>query len=150
MNWDYIAGFMDGEGSIIKKPKRNGFRIMIPQTNEEVLEKIKQFVGSGFIYEVKKRKTHWKDSWMYAITSNKGVYNFLLKAGNKLIVKKKLANKAVKIIKDLLKKEDERINLRKHRIKKAKKMRGTGYTYRQIGKALKIDFGYARRIILLK
>jgi len=42
MNWDYLAGFLDGEGSIIIKPPR--VRLYISNTNKEVLEKIRDFV----------------------------------------------------------------------------------------------------------
>jgi len=39
MDWRYVAGFFDGEGSIVAPPVRR-HRIFVPQTNEEVLKKI--------------------------------------------------------------------------------------------------------------
>jgi hypothetical protein len=48
MNWSYIAGFIDGEGWI--GYTNNYPRIVITQKNKIVLEKIKEFVGNGYIY----------------------------------------------------------------------------------------------------
>lgn len=68
MTREYIVGFFDGEGCIhISKGK---VRIVISQTNEAVLLKIKEFVGFGCVYKEKKRKDHHKDSWCYRTTGN--------------------------------------------------------------------------------
>ena len=58
MNWSYIAGFFDGEGSVAHNGK--GFRITIAQTDLEILNLIKDFTGVGHVIEVTKRKKHWK------------------------------------------------------------------------------------------
>ncbi len=69
MDWNYIAGFFDGEGSILKHDPTN-YRISIPQTNEEVLQKIKTFSNMGNIFKTRKRKEHWKDSWVYSVAND--------------------------------------------------------------------------------
>lgn len=145
MNWDYIAGFFDGEGTLVGR--RRGFRIGITQTNKKVLEEIKNFSKIGHICKITKRKFHWKDSWVYFIAKQSDVYVFLEKIKPKLIVKKKLVDKAIKILKVYLETEKrKKLNL-KIRIKEAKNLRGKGLSYREIGKKLSIDFGYARRLI---
>jgi len=146
MDWSYIAGFFDGEGSITKIG--NGFRITIPQANLSVLKKIKKFVRKGYIIKVTKRKKHWKDSWVYYMAKQKDINNFLKKIFPFLVVKRNLASKVldklVKILENMEAKNKKRVLV----INKSKKLRKKGLTYRQIGKQLGIDFGYARRIIL--
>ncbi|MBI2003578.1 MAG: LAGLIDADG family homing endonuclease [Parcubacteria group bacterium] len=145
MNWDYIAGFVDGEGSITKKGNR--IRILVSQTNKKVLDEIAKFSGTGFVYKVTKRESHWKDAWVYAVIGNKNVHKFLKSTKEKLIVKKKKAKSALRTLEDFFRKEKTRIGLKNYRIKTGKKLRIQGLTYRQIGKKLNTDFGYIRRLI---
>jgi len=146
MNRDYIAGFFDGEGSLTKY--KNGYRIFITQTNKEVLEEIQDFVRVGNIYEVGKRKAHWKDCWVLSITNHKNVYLFLKKIGPKLVIKRKLAEEAIKVVENSLKEMERKKLIFINRKKEAKKLRKKGLSYRQIGEIMSIDWGYARRIIL--
>ena len=146
MNWNYIAGFFDGEGSVAHNGM--GFRISIPQTSEEVLNKIRRFTKIGFVIPVKKRKSHWKDSWVYYIASKKDVYYFLNKAVLHLIVKKDLTLKVMSLLKkQLLRMQDKKKTHDKRKIE-AKLLRLKGWDYRKIGKKLNIDWGYARRLVL--
>jgi len=89
MNWDYIAGFFDGEGCITYGRSKR-YRIMISQTHKEVLESIRDFVGVGYVVEVAKRKSHWKDSWVFYIAKQEDSLKFtllhpLLKSKNSLL-----------------------------------------------------------------
>ncbi len=145
MNWNYVAGFFDGEGTLVGR--RKGFRIAITQTNKKVLEKIKNFSEIGHICNITKRKLHWKDSWIYFVAKQSDVYLFLKKVEPILIVKRELANKAVKALEIYLKNEKRKRLILEIKIKKAKDLRNKGLTYREIGKRLSIDFGYARRLI---
>jgi len=146
MNWSYIAGFFDGEGSVAHNGM--GFRISIPQTSEEVLNKIRRFTKIGFVIPVKKRKSHWKDSWVYYIASKKDVYYFLNQAVPYLIVKKDLTLEAMSLLKkQLLRMQDKKKTHDKRKIE-AKLLRLKGWDYRKIGKELNIDWGYARRLVL--
>jgi len=146
MAWSYIAGFFDGEGSLVHNKK--GFRIFITQTNQEVLEKIKTFTNFGYVIKISKRKPHWKDSWLYFIAKQEDIYQFLISTSSLLIVKKELILKAIPQLKDALFKQQQRKKKFYRRIKMSKKLREKGYSYRKIGKILKIDFGYARRLSL--
>ena len=53
MDWNYLAGFLDGEGSIIIKPPR--VRLYISNTNKDILNQIKDFVKCGSVFEVKRK-----------------------------------------------------------------------------------------------
>ena len=66
MNWEYIAGFFDGEGNLQMHPIRKDGKIRAYQlltriysTNKEVIEKIKDFLGGkGHIYIKKASKNN--------------------------------------------------------------------------------------------
>ncbi len=146
MKWEYIAGFFDGEGSIIRK--RSGYALMIPQTNITVLNAIKSFTGVGNVYPVKKRKSHWKDAWVYCVTDYSGVILVLKGMVNNLVVKKDLAIFALAKLDQLVIMIQDRKKLHLFRKNKARKLRKAGLTFRSIVKILNIDYGYARRLIL--
>ena len=147
MSWEYIAGFVDGEGSIVKT-KPTLYRVLIPQTHEGVLIAIKEFSRLGYIYKCATRKAHWKDNWVYAISRRNDVLSFLKKVSPYLIVKKELVERCIPIISDLSKKAKERERKLQKRVKVCKILREQGATYREIAHKLKIDFGYARRLFL--
>lgn len=147
MNWNYIAGFFDGEGTV-NRCENDRYKIGITQTNKAVLEEIQQFSGLGYIHRIKKRKSHWKDAWLYYISKQEDVYKFLSRISNKSIVKRKTIIKILPELKgkiERMKKQKIKIVERK---RVAKHLREIGFSYRKIGKKLRIDWGYARRLIL--
>jgi len=146
MNWSYIAGFFDGEGSVTHNGK--GYRITVPQTNEDVLNKIRDFAGVGHVIKLRKREIHWKDSWLYYIASKKDVCVFLERMLPYLVLKKRLAISAIPELKRQLIWMKDKKDLYNKRKVEAKKLRKIGMDYRAIGKKLKIDWGYARRLVL--
>lgn len=149
MDWRYIAGFVDGEGSIIKNGE-NDYRIAIPQTHEGVLRAIQDFTGMGNICQVAKRKAHWKESWVYCIARQEDTLIFLKRIYPYLIVKKDIAQRTIPIAARIVSNQRKnKLRLQK-KIKACKFLRETGLSYRQIGKKLKVDHGYARRLILYK
>ncbi|MEK6906531.1 MAG: LAGLIDADG family homing endonuclease [Nanoarchaeota archaeon] len=95
MNWDYLAGFIDGEGSIIISPPR--IRLYISNTNREVLEKIRNFVNCGKVYEInmKNRNKKWNNQYCWTICSHKDVLKILINLRGKLVVKKEVCEKAI-------------------------------------------------------
>jgi len=149
IDWRYIAGFVDGEGSFTKNGETD-YRISVPQTHEWVLLAIKNFTKMGNICEPRIRKPHWKKGWTFYVAKQVDVLRFLRSVYPYLIVKKELARKLIPVIADITK----RIRDRKEHLQKiterCKFLRRKGWSYRKIGKALKIDHGYARRIILFR
>jgi len=149
MTWEYIAGFVDGEGSIVVNDSTD-YRIVIPQTHLGVLEEIKLFANMGYIYECKKRQAHWKDAWGLAVARQKDVLYFLEKIEPYLIVKKHLAQKYIPLLRRIVEdRNSKKENLLKI-IKTCKVLRSQGWTYRALGKKFNRDHGYIRRLILKK
>jgi hypothetical protein len=98
MDWSYFAGFLDGEGSILLIPPR--VRLYISNTNKDVLEKIKRFVGCGRVYHIKRNNEKWLPQYGWAIGNHKDVLRILENIENKLIVKRELCIKAIFYIKN--------------------------------------------------
>ena len=141
MNECYIAGFFDGEGSLTIN--KNRFRISIPQTNYEVLEKIKLFFNFGQIYKTKKQKEHHKDAWVYTITNNSDVLKFIKCIAIYLVVKKELIYSSIILLEKMVKEKDK-INKQKD-IDKIKiiELVNSGLSYRKIEKII----GFSRQKI---
>lgn len=146
MTWDYIAGFIDGEGSIVRR--KRSYSIYISQTNQQVLVEICNFIGRGHVYPISKRKAHWKDAWMYIAGANEDTYYILSHVSNRLIVKKEHASNVLSNIEKRSSEIKEQKLVLERRIREAKRLRQLGWSYRKIGKKLNTDWGYVRRLIL--
>ena len=149
INWSYIAGFADGEGSFVKYGETD-YRISVPQTNEKVLRAIQFFTKFGNICKTKKRKTHWKDNWVYSVARQEDVLVFLKNVYPYLIVKKEMARKVIPIIAEIVAANRRKKDNLQKKIRTCKLLREKKLSYRSIGKKLKIDHGYVRRLILFK
>lgn len=148
MTWEYIAGFFDGEGTIANNGK--GFRIGIPQTNITVLKDIQKFTNFGNICKITKRKSHWKDSWVYYVAKQECVYLFLRSIYPFLIVKKKNASIAISKLKHITKLQHQRRKKFEEKLRKALALRSKGLSYWRIGLEMNLDRGYVRRLIIGK
>ena len=91
MNLDYIAGFVDGEGSICINKGTNNPLIQIAQANEDVLNVMRDLVGKGRVYKQKcyQPEKH-KQVFNWVITGLDAI-EFLETISSKLIIKKKEA-----------------------------------------------------------
>lgn len=146
MNWGYVAGFFDGEGSLTHNG--SGFRVTIPQTHLIVLKAIKNFSGVGNVFALTKRKAHWKDAWAYNISRQEDIQFFLTKIQPFLIVKFQKVSRVLPRI-TIIVAEQKRRSRHAHKLKYAvRKLRKAGLVWREIGRRLGIDFGYARRLYL--
>lgn len=94
MNWDYIAGFFDGEGNLHITPlKKNDItiayqlKVRLYSSDEKVLLEIKNFVGYGSIYLKK-----GSDVYELNIVKKENVYCFLTNILNKLVIKRDQTN----------------------------------------------------------
>jgi intein/homing endonuclease len=129
MNWDYLAGFLDGEGSIIIKPPR--IRLYISNTNKGVLDEIAKFVKCGRIYEINRKLEKWKRQYGWTIANHKDCLRILEGLNGKLIVKNDLCIKAIEYIK----------NKRWHGeyISKEELKRYNGIPYRKVAKLIGVS-----------
>ncbi len=146
MTWAYIAGFFDGEGSLSRNG--NGFRVTIPQTNVEVLCTIQRFAGYGNVIHVTKRQRHWKESWIYAVAKQEEVLHFLHRIGPYLVVKRNLVKAALPGIAQMVAQYRHEMVRRKQQFRTAVSLRKRGWTYRDIGRRLGMDWSWTRRIIM--
>lgn len=64
----WAAGLLEGEGSFtFKGSGRTAVRVHCQMTDRDILERLQGIFG-GQIYEVAKRKNHWKDCWVWILT----------------------------------------------------------------------------------
>lgn len=133
MTNEYIAGFFDGEGSIIRF--KGKVKLQITQASRPVLEMIKFHFGFGSINELKKRKPHWKDAWVFIVTNNRDCLAMLNNIAPYLVVKKQQALQAI----DYLNKWCEKKSDWEHRNEKAIEMVKAGMSYRKIQNETKIS-----------
>jgi len=70
----YLAGFIDGEGTITIARSRNCYtiRVLVTNTDLDVLEWIKKVVGKGSIRKTKKRYENWNDCYVWALDTTYG------------------------------------------------------------------------------
>jgi len=146
MTWEYIAGFFDGEGTIAHNG--NGYRVVIPQTNLEVLEEIHAFTGIGHVSQVTKRKSHWKDAWIYYIAKQEHVLQFIGHVDALLIVKKNAAECAIADLIPEVERQQAIVEKRRQRLSEAKALREEGLTFREIGSRIGLNWSYVRRALL--
>lgn len=145
MDWKYIAGFFDGEGTLTKTEKR--YRIYITQINFAVLDQIRKFATVGSVKKLTKRKEHWRDAWVFYITDKYKIQSFLASVQPHLIVKSQITAEALQEIEKKIQFDAKRKSIKTQRIKLIKKLRSQGFTYRDIGEKLNIDWGYARKLM---
>lgn len=48
-SWAYLAGLLDGEGTIYRNPKRRGYRVMVYQKDPMVLHRLVDLFGIGMV-----------------------------------------------------------------------------------------------------
>jgi len=73
MEWSYVAGFFDAEGSIAfyDRKIRSPVVIQIVNTNKAVIEKIKNFINVGYVYEkrYKENSKHFGKKIVYSFNA---------------------------------------------------------------------------------
>lgn len=94
----YIAGIIDGEGSIIflhKNKKRPTIRLTVPNTSKALIDWLKRKTGTGSIIEKTGRKQNHSKQFIWSCYSQ-NAKKILEQCLPYLVVKKKLAEKAIK------------------------------------------------------
>lgn len=74
----YVAGILDGEGSITIQPYANN-RVMVrvASTDIDILHKVHNFTGVGTVYERKTKQLNRKPSWEWVVTNQQHVLTLL-------------------------------------------------------------------------
>jgi len=138
MNWDYLAGIFDGEGSIMYKPN-GGVCFQISNTNREVLEEIKKFLKGGYIRFYDRKPGVWKPAGVYIITDHVKVLKILNKLKTRTIIKQTKVKEKINFIENKVWRND----ILKINLIKARKLKKEGLSYTQIGKELGITRQWA-------
>ena len=101
MNWEYLAGFFDGEGNInlIKVKKWYFFQVRIYNTNEEILKEIVNFLAYGRVYH-RRRSDRRNDMYELYLAKKEYVQKFLEGVYPFLIIKKSQANFVLDCLKE--------------------------------------------------
>lgn len=144
MNWNYIAGFFDGEGCLSihnRRGKRGGgiqYQLSLTQTDRKVLDQIQKFINAGKVYESdSKGNKKWKPCWLKAyalrISKRKDILSFLDNIEDKIIVKKEEMQNKKKILLDLDKKRNKKIEQIKADLQTCKEMRENNKTWKEVG-----------------
>jgi len=90
LDWGYLGGFIDAEGSFVNRSGKHQKAVLIYNTNFEVLKEIKGFLGSGCILHPKKPRGHFGDKPIYVYQWTKADSNiapYLQKLAPHIIVK---------------------------------------------------------------
>ena len=131
MNWDYIAGFFDGEGCLYKNPRgKHSYAISIAQKDKKTLENIKEFLDSQNI-----------TCWISPFNKKSRVYQLFLKGyiSNKIFlqnIRNKTFFKTKKIQNALLDMRKKWTDLSTFEIDQIRILREYGFTQKHIGKLL--------------
>jgi hypothetical protein len=101
LSLDYIAGIIDGEGTITfcvaKKLLANGYlskslntRVKVPNCDVRLLKMLKKQFG-GYLFPVKRRSKKHRIVWIWELCSARTVIPFLTQIEPRLIIKRKQA-----------------------------------------------------------
>lgn len=132
MNWEYIAGFFDGEGCITKSNKRfNGYQVIISQKEKHILDKIQEFLLvydiRSAIYANKKHGTQKNFVYSLYIRGQQCVFDFLSNVFPLIYIKKEKAIKALKEAKKVIARKNAREDTLNKAIETWKQGFGYGY-----------------------
>ncbi len=141
MNWSYVAGFFDGEGSVRLTQRK--VILTIANTNKHVLDEITKFVGYGKVYSDrrKKIKPKWNRAYVYAIQRYRGAFEFLNHILSYLYVKRKVVKLILRELKIRIEKFERETEFRQHVRRKIRKMIKQGHSYRETAKKLRVGRG---------
>lgn len=90
----YLAGIIDGEGTIDKQSGRGFWRVSVGNTNKDLIDWLHGIVPYSKVTKNKLR-FHWKQSWRWALLSNIKVFRLLQVVSEFLIVKRLKAMEAL-------------------------------------------------------
>jgi hypothetical protein len=98
MNWDYVAGFFDGEGSLtfIRKRRGHALRWQVANTNHEVLTRMQSFLGCGHIYTKQVDARMTKPLYNLSVFKLRDVSEILKHLSNRCVVKQQVVRDTIR------------------------------------------------------
>lgn len=93
LNWGYVAGFLDADGNIGLLWRRKKIvepYVRMVNTNKEALEKIRLFLGLGYITVNcgNQKRLKWRPTYVLSIQARKDVITLIKNCLPHLIIKK--------------------------------------------------------------
>ena len=119
MTWDYIAGYVDGDGSIGFSRRARGKNertdrpaaympfLTIHGCHEGILLAIAEFIGAGFVrpHQRRGKPKRWRDAFYYRLGGSKNLRSVLRELAPRLIIK---ARQAEEVLAFLLRRKEEK------------------------------------------
>lgn len=142
MDWNYIAGFFDGEGSVILhvvNKNRTRCTLTVTNTHYKSLDTMKRFTGIGNIYKTKKQRSYYKKAWVWCISKKTDVLLMIKRIKFRCIIKKYALIRAEKVIRC----QKHKITYNDTKIKKiilAEASRPVTLSHRDIAKKVGLTF----------
>jgi hypothetical protein len=93
INWDYIAGWFDGEGCVTHSSTPHSFCLMFGNTDREVVLSIAEFLDIKTSLTIKtKEKEHHSDFYLIRVTEHTKVIEILINLKDRCITKYDIIN----------------------------------------------------------
>lgn len=76
----WVAGLLEGEGCFtLVRPEGKSGRITVTccMTDKDVIEKLREIVGCGHIYDRKPQKESWKPAWQWVVATRAEVVQLI-------------------------------------------------------------------------
>lgn len=107
----WLSALIDGEGSIsllvdFEKSLRIHAKVVISNTSYELLKKVREVLGIGFLRQEYRKKPKRTDMYSFAIYSFSGIASLLEQIQPVLIIKKRIAELVLKFLKNRLKRKE--------------------------------------------
>jgi hypothetical protein len=93
IDWGYVAGFFDGEGSLHRDNKKSTVQIRMDNTCKESIVRIQQFINCGTISNRGRDKPHHKDRYRLTVANHTEVLRIRENMLPYLIVKRRRLRK---------------------------------------------------------
>lgn len=101
MNWNYIAGFFDADGSITYENRGKGhWELKFTNTDKKILQKIKNFIKAGKVYRHHRKRPYGKPCYDLRIARHLAVLRICTELLPRCHVKKERVKEAMKVITD--------------------------------------------------
>jgi hypothetical protein len=101
ISWDFVAGFFDGEGSVVNDNNER-YTLNMGNTNREILEVIKDFIGCGNIHityqKNNERGAHRKTMYNLRITHHLDCLRVAKELVGRCIIKREKLQEAINYI----------------------------------------------------
>lgn len=101
MNWNYVAGFFDGEGSVTVRTHQHGkdyFSLLFYNTHLPTLRTLRAFLHCGSILKSCGGKGHQKQVWVLKINRQRQNLSIAKQLVNRTIIKRPKLRKLIRIL----------------------------------------------------